>query len=55
MYDTKGNKHHLCTRNNLFNCRQPHYHIRLKEKKQALLCTNSKTIFVKTNFYLLKI
>ena len=38
-----------------FNCVQSHKHIHLKEKKQALQCTNSKMLFVKRNFHLLKI
>ena len=33
MYDTEGNKRHICIRDNLLNCRQPHQHIYLKEKK----------------------
>ena len=44
MYDTEGNKHHPCIRDNLFNCRQPHQHINLKEKKQVLQRTNSKML-----------
>ena len=55
MYDTKGNKQHLCVRDNLFNCRQPHHHIHLKEKEQVLQCTNSKILFVKRNFYFWKL
>ena len=43
----KGNKHHLCIRDNLLNCGQPHNHIHLKEKKQVLQSTNSKMLFVK--------
>ena len=37
MYDIEGNKDHICIRDNLFNCRQPHHHIHLKEKKHVLL------------------
>ena len=33
MYDTAGNKHHTCIRDNLFNCRQTHQRIHLKGKK----------------------
>ena len=35
MYDTEGNVDHLCIHDNLFNCRSPHHHIHLKEKKQV--------------------
>ena len=45
MYDTERNMHHLCIHDNLFNCRPPHQHIRLKEKKQVLQCTNSNILF----------
>ena len=37
MYDTEGNKDHICIRDHFFNCRQPHQHINLKEKKQVLI------------------
>ena len=33
MYDTDGNKHDTCIRDNLFICQQPHQHIHLKGKK----------------------
>ena len=49
----KGNKH-LCVRDNLLSCPQPHHHIHLTEEKQVLQCTNSKMLFVKRNFYLLE-
>ena len=55
MYDTEGNKRHICIRDNLFSCQQPQRHIHLKEKKQVLQGTNSKMFFVKRNFPLLKI
>ena len=55
MYNTEVKKHQLCIRDNLLNCWQPHQLIHLKEKKQVLQCTNSKMLFVKRNFYLLKI
>ena len=45
MYITERNMHHLCIHDNLFNCRPPHQHIHLKEKKQVLQCTNSKMLF----------
>ena len=48
----KGNKH-LCPQPHL-SCPQPHHHIHLTEEKQVLQCTNSKILFVKRNFYLLK-
>ena len=35
MYDTEGNVDHFCIHDNLFNCRSPHHHIHLKEKKQV--------------------
>ena len=47
MYDTKGNKYHLCTRGNFFNCQQSYHHIHFKVKKHVLQCTNSKMLFVK--------
>ena len=37
MYDTEGNKDDICIHGNLLNCRQPHEHIHLKEKKQVLI------------------
>ena len=42
MYNTEGNKHRLCIRDNLLNCWQLHQHIHLKGKKQVLQCINSK-------------
>ena len=36
MYDTEGNKDQISIHDNFFNCRQPHQHIHLKEKKQVL-------------------
>ena len=39
----------------LFNCRPPHEHIHLMEKKQVFQCTNSKMLFVKRNLHCLKI
>ena len=38
MYNTEGNKHFLCTRDNLLSCWEPHQHIDLKGKKQVLQC-----------------
>ena len=38
MYNTDGNIHRLCIRDNLLNCWQPHQHIYLKGKKQVLQC-----------------
>ena len=32
--NTEGNNDHICIRNNLFNCRQPHQHIHLKQNKK---------------------
>ena len=55
VHDTEGNKHRLCIRDNLLNRWQPHQHIHLKRKKQVLQCTDSKMLFVKRNFRLLKI
>ena len=55
MYATEGNTHHLCINDDLFNFQPPHQHIHLKEKKQVLQCTNSKILFVRRNFHLLKI
>ena len=37
MYDIEGNKDHICIRDNLFNCRQPHQNINLEEKKLVLI------------------
>ena len=37
MYDTDGNKDHICIRDNFLNCGKPHQHIHLKEKKQVLI------------------
>ena len=34
MCDTEGNKD-ICILDNLFDCRQPHQHSQLKEKKQV--------------------
>ena len=51
MYDTKGNKHHLCIRDGFFNWQQPHHLMHLKKKSQVLQCTNSKMLFAKRNFY----
>ena len=42
MYDTEENEHHIHIIDNLLNCRQPHQHIHLKEKKQEFQYTNSK-------------
>ena len=42
----KGNKPHLCIRDDLFSCREPHHHKQLKEKKQVLQCTNSTLLRV---------
>ena len=55
MHNTEVNKHRLCIRDNFFNCCQPHQHTHLKGKKQVLQCTNSKMLFVRRNFHLLKI
>ena len=54
MYDTKGNKHHLCIRDILFNYRQVHHHIHLKEKKQVLQCTHSKNAFCEKKLLLIE-
>ena len=35
MCDTAGNKHHICIRDNLFNCPQTQQHIHLKVKKNT--------------------
>ena len=34
MYDTKGNKDHICIIDNLPDCEQPYQHIQLNGKKQ---------------------
>ena len=36
MYDTKGNKHHTCIHDDLFNCRQPPQYIYLKGKETSI-------------------
>ena len=36
MYDTDGNKHHTCIRDNLFNCCQPHQRIHHKGKGTSI-------------------
>ena len=41
MCDIEGNKR-ICILDNLFDCRQPHQHIHLNEKKQISKYTNSK-------------
>ena len=41
MCNIEGNKR-ICILDNLFDCRQPHQHIHLNEKKQISKYTNSK-------------
>ena len=53
MCDTEGNKR-ICIPDNLPDCQRHHQHIHLKEKKKVSLYTNSKIIFLKRNFHLLK-
>ena len=36
MYDTDGNKHHTCIRDNLLNFRQLHQRIHLKGNKTSI-------------------
>ena len=44
MYYTEGNRHHLCTHDNLFDHRPRPQPIHIKEKKQVLQCTSSKML-----------
>ena len=44
MYDTEGNKDDICIHGNSLNCRQPHEHIHLKEKKQVLIIKKWKKL-----------
>ena len=32
MYDTEGNRDHICIRDHFFNCRQPHQHLPEREE-----------------------
>ena len=45
----------ICIVERLFHCQQPHEHIHLKEKKKVLQYTNSKILFLKGDFHILKI
>ena len=45
MYDTDGNKHHTCIRDNLFNCRLPHQRIHLKGKGASVTVYQFKNAF----------
>ena len=50
---TARNKH-ICILDALTDCQQPHQQIHRKEKKKVSWYTDSKIIFLKRNFHLLK-
>ena len=54
MDDSEGNEHDNQFGKNLFNCRQPHEHIHLKENKQVLQCNKFKNAFCKKKLKLIE-
>ena len=49
MYDTEENKD-ICMYDNLFNCRQYHQHVHLKEKKHVLIIKKWKETYTYWKF-----
>ena len=50
MYGCQCMIQDICIHDNLFNCRQPHQHIHLKQKKQVLIIKKWKETFTYLKF-----